>query len=431
MDPAQFVSFLLNNYLAIALLFFIISSVLASLVYMFGSFLMNEKIKGWAKMEMYEIMYSAVILTVVLTLVPMLTTITNAALNIGQSNTMVYISVPTPSGYVEQQVDLCNPNQNIYGYENITQCHIRLGLYYLRTIYDEGKAFGYMLLRTYSWTSLASETSVTIQTVFEKAGMEMWVPWKGFFSRENQVIEDCVKWLTMILFLSKFQEIMIRYFAIALFPILLVAGAILRTFTFTRRLGGLLMAIAIAGYFIYPAIYSIGGLLIIKIKDEARPAWLNSPANPNHLMDPPIINTLYMNESAKKVGNIQIFDNQNARDIEAKWNAVSEEERQEKIREALRPGFDLSPQQLQDSENIIKKGINAVIEWVKYFLTHNFFVDTVNDWRDGGYIEVTARLTFFSIFFFLFSIFGTIAAIRSISMTLGGDIELAGLTRLI
>jgi hypothetical protein len=52
-------------------------------------------------------------------------------------------------------------------------------------------------------------------------------------------------------------------------------------------------------------------------------------------------------------------------------------------------------------------------------------------WHPGGEIEVAARLTFFATFFALFGIIGTIAATRSLSATFGGDIELAGLTRLI
>ena len=52
-------------------------------------------------------------------------------------------------------------------------------------------------------------------------------------------------------------------------------------------------------------------------------------------------------------------------------------------------------------------------------------------YEPGGMIDILSRLTFFSVFFSLFSILGTIAAIRSLSMTFCVDIEIAGLTRLI
>ncbi|MEM3499456.1 MAG: hypothetical protein QXI17_02200 [Candidatus Bilamarchaeaceae archaeon] len=436
MDTATFVDALLQNYIALTGVFFIIATLIVSIIYLIGSFLMNEKIKSWAKMELYEIFYSIIIIVLLFSLVPIVTMITSAALNLGQSNTVTYIKVPTPSGYVEQKVDLCNAGQNIYGYENISACHLRLAIYYLRTIYEEGRIFGYNLLRTYSWTSMIAESSVTIQTIYEKMGMEMWVPWKGFFSRRNQVIEYSFKWLTRILFLTKFQEILIKYFAIAVFPIMLVSGGILRTFTFTRRLGGLLMALALTGYFIYPSIYALGGLLLIKIKEEARPTWLsNTEANPRGSYDPPIINTLYINASGNTtIGGITILEDYGkTQEVDAALQLMTPDERQKYIKEkGLNPSFDLgSKTSDSEKENIVVGAGKFMLEWFTYFFTHNIAVDTVNDWRDNGYIDITARITFFSVFFFIFSIFGSIAATRSIAMTLGGDIELAGLTRLI
>jgi hypothetical protein len=52
-------------------------------------------------------------------------------------------------------------------------------------------------------------------------------------------------------------------------------------------------------------------------------------------------------------------------------------------------------------------------------------------WLPNGPLDVLSRLTFWSVFFSLFGILGTIAGIRSLSITFGGDIEIAGLTRLI
>lgn len=51
------------------------------------------------------------------------------------------------------------------------------------------------------------------------------------------------------------QEFFLRMVQDALFPILLALGLILRTFFFTRRLGGLLIAVAIGLYTIYPLMY--------------------------------------------------------------------------------------------------------------------------------------------------------------------------------
>jgi len=439
---AAMVSALMQNYIGAIGAVFMFTIALALIVYLVGSLLMNDKIKLWAKMEIYEIIFSAIIILMIFSLVPVATEITNAALNIGTSgqsaNTATYMKFATPSGYVERKVDICgDPTQLPPGYENISACHIRLAVYYFRVVYDEGRKFGYDILRTYSWTSMLGDTSITIQTIYEKMGMVMWAPWKGFFTLRNQVLEFCFNWATTMMFIAKFQEILLKFFAIAGFPVMLVLGGLLRTFTFTRRLGGLLIGLAIAGYFIYPAIYALGGLLIVQIKDETRPAWLASPANPGGSMDPPIIDTLYINSSTSElsIGNVKIMENYDkVQELNAQLESMPPEEREKFIREnGLTTEFDLGKKTTAESEkeNLLIRIAEFVYDYFKYLFTHNFLVDTVLEWRDNGHIEVISRLTFFSLFFLIFSIFGTIAAARSLAMTFGGDIEFAGLTRLI
>lgn len=439
-DPvALVIEGLMQNYLGVAGMAFGIAISLASLVYLAGSALMNEKIKLWAKMELYEIFFSAVIIVLIFMLVPVATDITNAALNIGAggaSVTSTYIKIPTASGYSEEYVDLCS-DRTLFGYENLSACHLRLAIYYFRTLYEEGRVFGYNILRTYSWTSFLSETSVTIQVISEKMGMVMWAPWKGLFVMRNQALEFCFNWIVPLMTLNKFQEIFLKFFAIAAFPILVVLGGLLRTFTFTRRLGGLLLGLAIACYFIYPAIYALGGLLIIEIKNEARDEWLaNNDANPYGSNDPPIINTLFIKQGDEiKIGGVGILGSYG--DIEKEmmkqdWQKEYDRQaREEELRENTTPKMDLG-EKVEDSEKegLLMRMVSFIKAFFSFLFSRNFLLDTTA-WNDGGYIEVTARFTVFSILFSLFAIFGTIASIRSLTMTLGGDIELAGLTRLI
>lgn len=59
------------------------------------------------------------------------------------------------------------------------------------------------------------------------------------------------------------QGFMLALVSNALFPVLLVLGIILRTFFFTRKLGGLLLAIALCIYTIYPMMYILFAQQII------------------------------------------------------------------------------------------------------------------------------------------------------------------------
>ena len=75
---------------------------------------------------------------------------------------------------------------------------------------------------------------------------------------------------------------------------------------------------------------------------------------------------------------------------------------------------------------------NSMDAWKKGVEAENKNDDFISfAWSRNGPVDTLARLTFWAVFFSLFSIIGTIAAIRSLSITFGGDIEIAGLTRLI
>ena len=439
------ITLMLNDYLWFAVAGFSIATILTALVYMIGAALMNDRVKTWAKMELTEILYSAVILALAFGFVATANGIVNAALNVGSGAT-AYLRVNTPAGIMEEPVNLCAKDNTLLdkqdGYAGLgNACHIKLSVYYLRTIYDECRKFGQSMLMSYSWTSLGSETAITVQTLFEKSGFEMWSPWKGFFSMRNQVIETIFNWNMTVMFLTKFQEIVIRFFALAGFPVIFVLGVLLRTFSFTRRLGGLLMALAIAAYFIFPSLYAFGGLLVIDLKqqvrNDARLDWAhNKTVNPTGSMDPPIMNTIYIEEGKNKtLGNIPILqDYAETRKLDAQLEAMSQEQKEDYYRgTAFNAPFDLGKRVTddKDQENIMVKMIVWAYETVKYYVTHNLFTSSPYEWRQNGLIEVAARLTFFSLFFALFGLLGTIAATRTLSETFGGDIELAGLTRLI
>jgi hypothetical protein len=100
-------------------------------------------------------------------------------------------------------------------------------------------------------------------------------------------------------------------------------------------------------------------------------------------------------------------------------------------------GFDLSSRDHDsdtddEKDEALTRARQATTKWfrdVSNQSKESKFIDYA--WEENGPVETLGRLTFWSLFFSLFSIIGTIAAIRSMSMTFGGDIEIAGLTRLI
>ncbi len=420
---------------------FMIVTMLIGIVYMLGSLLLNEKMKTWAKMEIVEVFYSAIILLFAISAVPLVDALVQGAIS-GQDYDETYLRDPGAGIPTEMRLSICGDTiaaAPYSVYHDIPSCHIRLAVYYLREVFAEAKEFAFSVYISYIWTAIAAEFSINVETIWEQTGFITWTPWRGFFTMGNTMKELAFSWVMKIMMLTKFQEIFVRFVAKALFAPLFVVGAILRTFVFTRKLGGLLLAMAVTLYFIYPAFYAFGGLVMIDLKDKARPEWIaNTEANPGMSMNPPVANSLYA------AGTIPMFGGDvsmgDIRDQLYEYEGWSDED----INRFFREGG-ANPMNTMDLGDVSHKDDSLAAKAAQYVETQKKFMGwfgeissknwydkiTPGYWKSNGMLEILARLTFFSLFFSLFGIIGTIAAIRSLSATFGGDLEIAGLTRLI
>jgi hypothetical protein len=454
-----------------------LATVLAALVYMLAELLQNDRMKGWAKMELTEVVYSAIIISMALTGLPLIDAVVQGSLgvsNTGQTTggtpgcagsvtsawipTTDYGSFSTTQRY--ECLDICGEaiaadERSIY--HGIESCHIRLGIWYLREIFDESKTFAFDIYLSYIKTSMIAEFTINIEFLFEKAGFFTFTPWKGFYTMGNKVKELVFDWTIKLMMVTKFQEVLIRFIATALFPALFVIGAMLRAFTFTRRLGGLLLGMGIALYFVFPAFYAFGALIMLDLKNDPtiQHAWLtNADANPQGAAnpDPPIADVMYIRGDIPVPGGSGGYSTDEVRDRLQYYEGLDSEQYyqyMEQGRDSSGGGLlpmtdgtagtmtDLTSRQYdsataQQQNESLATARAAADTWfgnVSRESKIDKFVQLA--WEPNGPLDTIGRLTFWSVFFSLFSVIGTIAAIRSLSITFGGDIEIAGLTRLI
>jgi hypothetical protein len=327
----------------------------------------------------------------------------------------------------------------------------------MREIFDETKNFAFNIYLNYIKTSMIAEFTINIEFVFEKAGFFTFTPWRGFYTMGNKIKELSFDWAMKLLMLTKFQEVMLRFIAIALFPSFFVIGALLRVFPFTRKLGGLMLAIAIALYFIFPAFYAFGAVIMLDIKKspDVVSAWFASPANPAALStnpsdspqdypDPPIANSMYLKQNMSMLGQGGNYDSGDVYDELRDMEGMSSgdyfhamEEGQLSGGSTTSPTLDLSSKAHanasdEEKEAALRAASEQADNWFNSVSSENKADNFIGfAFEANGPIDTLSRLTFWSVFFALFSILGTIAAIRSLSITFGGDIEIAGLTRLI
>ncbi len=456
-----------TGWIWVAGLAFGLSTTLVAIVYMLSELLQNDKMKGWAKMELAEIFYSALIIAMALAALPLIDAVVQGSLGVSNagysgggtpgplgSPTSAWIKTSSAGifgGSSYQPLDICGAAiaaSNLSVYHGVESCHVRLGIYFMDEVFNEAKSFAFDTYLSYIKTSMIAEFTINIEFLFEKSGFFTFTPWKGFYTMGNKIKELLFDWAIKIMMLSKFQEVMLRFIAIALFPALFVVGAVLRTFAFTRRLGGLLLAMAIALYFVFPAFYAFGALVMLSIKNDpaVQGAWISDTvANPQgaNNPDPPIAYTMYVNENISMLGGTGNYTTDDVRQRLQQYEGMSPQDYFAAIEQGSYQGqnltttFDLTSTRYDNATEAQRNASlaaarTAADRWFNAVNKENkvdHYIDFA--WMPNGPIDTLSRLTFWGIFFSLFGILATIAAIRSLSMTFGGDIEIAGLTRLI
>ncbi|MFZ5500555.1 MAG: hypothetical protein ACOY58_01390, partial [Candidatus Micrarchaeota archaeon] len=150
-----------TNWIVIAIALLGISTVIAALIYMLSGLLENEKMKGWAKIELTEVFYSALIISMAIVGLGMINSVVQGSLlgtpatgmgtpGCAGSLTSYWIPVTDKGAFNLHQryecLDICGSaiaasKESVYN--GVESCHIRLGIWYLREIFDEAKTFAF------------------------------------------------------------------------------------------------------------------------------------------------------------------------------------------------------------------------------------------------------------------------------------------------
>lgn len=410
-DPSE----LWLQWTGIAAIGLMIAVAFAVLVYMLGHFLSSERMIAFGKLEIAEAIYSAALLVAVMAI---LATATDAAGAVIQA---VY-----PSNLGPQ---ICGPTFDAYFHDAGHQfpCHMRVASYYLATLYTEGKLFNYELLSTHMWYSLFQNVGLSADFHEHSSGSIQYSPLGSIFSIPSSVYSYMFEIGMKSMVIIRFQQFLLYFINYSLYPVLVVLGLLLRTFPFSRRLGGLLMAIGISLFFVFPLFYVMGGIVFQNIADRSPVA--GEPGRGDVItatsFDPADFysKTGFLEEDDGLIGSG--VPGENAGELTDEYLMAN-----------LYPA---NVNYCYPEETGIPDGIGMLVDWVKEFFYAVDFTGMIISNDDyvhsligpGGVIDATARFVFFSMFFGILSVFSTLGAIRGLSPLLGGDIELAGLTHLI
>jgi hypothetical protein len=229
--PAAFQN-IWGSWQAVAIAAAVLSILFASLAYLLSHFFRFRSLELWAKDEIYQALASAFIVGVAVIVVSAIASF---------SCTLVG-GCPAGGDHVSVAINIMEGMKDsaVQQLQDIFALSMRVGF-----ISKMGKY--------YDFTLGPEATACIVGQCFTAFGFS-WYLWAG-----GSIISESIDYTFSILIplVSSFfaQLYMLRFIQATLFPSLLALGIVLRTFFFTRKVGGLLIAIALGLYTVYPLMY--------------------------------------------------------------------------------------------------------------------------------------------------------------------------------
>lgn len=380
----------IQMWLPAALAIIVISVAITAIIYMLSRILNNDEMKRWAQNEIYQAFASIILLTSAVVLLGMVNGfmfsilgVLPSGLNFGcDSSSCHFLAL----SYDPSKMIIGSPSDLASGVTNTTQycggsgtnpCQIAIAMSRLDMMYD--------MLRYYAANKIA--TAGTLQ-LFQ--GTE--IGWNSFTAKPfafldfvTSTYQTGLNMLTTILLLLKANSIFLLVISTAIFPMFLVAGIALRAISFMRKVGGLLLAIALGLYFVYPMLIILSTVIV-------------SP-NSNSFV-------LNYDDLSRFVTSPQTSSSSTSSSLTPQ-SAITT----------------LSSNIANTFSNGYYVNVDGTkVDWLSY--------NTLNVIRPGGFIDSVAFITVWIGVPFLITLYSTFIFIREFSTLIGGDTDIAGLSRL-
>ncbi len=384
--------------------------LLLSIGYMAAVFMGDDRLKAWVGRELGQVFFSAIIIVAAVALVGSL------------DSWMRVLSLaggPGWQAYVDQGVCCVQSAGHACPLAAASEargraCHIEVATDYLQILYETARQSASTYLGNYGWFGFLSRISLSTTIVMKfMAGLTIQ-PFAGleipaeFFSH---MFDLSIK----TMFLLRAQQIFLDFLWFPLFPVMMSMGLVLRIFYFTRKLGGLLIALALALYVVFPMFYVLSSAILWGFMNDAQAtSWMpfgNTYATANGAAPLPSSGgaslELDPNAHAKNV-----FTSQQQLRIDLCGDATTPE----------REGMVSAMDNVRGKWDFLEGGT-----WYSQFLG---FV-TGGAFAEDGPIAHLALLMVFTLFIPFLALMTSLAAFKVLSPLLGGDVEISLLSRLI
>ncbi|MFA6328158.1 MAG: hypothetical protein WCY41_01805 [Candidatus Micrarchaeia archaeon] len=378
--------------------------LLLALGYMVAAFLGDDRLKAWVSRELGQVFFSVVIIVVVVALAGSLDQWLNLLSLAGGSTWQNYVST-----------GVCCPAGGACSFPTSSQprgraCHIEIASDYLQVLYESTRQSASADLSNYGMFAFLSHLSVSKSLVLKYLAINSTMPFAGlelaaeFFSN---LFDLSIK--TMMLLRA--QQIFLDFMWYPLFPVMLSMGLVLRIFYFTRKLGGLMIALGLSFYVVFPMFYVLANGIMWGFMDNPASLSVGMTYNSDQTTGTPL--PLYgQNQLAPQQRAKNVFNSGTSVDIDI-CNASTVQEFNAAASEFDRFG---------SSWNTFEGG-----KWYQQFWT---FISVRAFSLDGPIANLAFLMVFTMIIPFL-SLMTSLAAFKVLSPMIGGDVEISLLSRLI
>ena len=392
-------------------------ALLLSLGYMASVLTANDQLKAWVKKEVGQLFFSLLIVIFTVALVGSVDYWLK-----GLSSISISTDPSSPNNswgaYVNNAVCCDGSSGPCMGLVRKRPCHIELASDYLQLLYETARLNAESILSNYWFYGFLSNTSMTVFFIADDrnpiasfslfAGMSM-------LANLYSILFDLVMKTMMVI---RAQQIFFDFLWYAIFPVFLSVGLVLRILYFTRKLGGLLIALALSAYIVLPMIYVVSDAILFSMMGgwTAEVGWqafgnefnANSATGGSALPFTDPSNPVNFGSSAGAKG---VFDPSKAANI------------------------DLCNEDLQGRGQMNSLVDSFAANW-NLFEHANWFGQASSYIENGlfeynGPIGTLATLMAFSLFVPFLSLMTMLASVKVLSPLIGGDVEISVLSRLI
>jgi hypothetical protein len=216
-----------------------------AIAWMYASAVRDDKLIGWCKIELAQLAYSIIIIIAALALISSISSIVAAVSQISLADEA---QARSWQAYV---IVRCTPALDpLYD----RPCHIRLAEDYLQILASATTEQARTVLSYNSILSVISSSGVSFRGIPDPSGYLDVAPGAGL-SIPLETLGFLFDLQNKMLITLRFQQFLLEFLHLAFFPLFLSLGLFFRMLYFTRRIGGLLIAIALGAYIVYPMMF--------------------------------------------------------------------------------------------------------------------------------------------------------------------------------